>query len=124
MAGKIKIRWSKGEVVAELKDTATAKKLLGSLPCEAQVNTWGEEVYFELPFSAELEADAQQVVDPGTVCFWTKGSALALPFGPTPISKGDECRLADKCNILGKIIGDPRSLKSVKDGDSIEVSQL
>lgn len=42
-----------------------------------------------MPLKALLESDSQQVVDPGTVCFWVQGSSLALPFGPTPVSKGD-----------------------------------
>ena len=111
-------------MTANLRHTPTAKQLLAVLPCEASASTWGDEVYFEVPLKALLESDAQQVVEPGTVCFWVQGSSLALPFGPTPVSKGDECRLVTKCNILGKIEGDPRRLKKVKDGDSIRVELL
>ncbi len=71
-----------------------------------------------------LETDARQVVEPGTVCFWVEGSSLALPFGPTPASKGDECRLVTRCNVLGTIEGDPRQLKKVKTGVSIRVELL
>lgn len=118
---KIRISWRAGEVIANLLDTPTTQKLLAALPSESSANTWGEEVYFSLPFQAELEADARQVVDPGTVCFWVDGSALALPYGPTPISKSDECRLASKCNVLGRIEGDPRRLQTVRDGEKIRV---
>lgn len=117
----IRIKWQAGEVIANLQDTPTARKLLAVLPCEASANTWGEEVYFSLPVNAALEADARQVVDPGTVCFWVEGSGLALPYGPTPISKGEECRLASKCNVLGRIEGDPRQLETVRDGEAIRV---
>ncbi len=117
----IRIRWPRGELTAELADTLTARKLLAALPCESRASTWGEEVYFEVPVKAVLEPDAQQVVDPGTVCFWVQGSSLALPFGPTPVSKGDECRLVTKVNILGKIRGDSKALRSVRDGDPITV---
>jgi hypothetical protein len=120
----IRITWPAGEVIANLQDTPTAKKLLAALPCAANANTWGEEVYFSLPVKAALEAEARQVVDPGTVCFWVDGDALALPYGPTPISKNDECRLASKCNVLGHIEGDPRRLKTVKDGDAIRVERV
>lgn len=118
---KIRIAWRSGEVIADLKDTPTAKKLVAALPCKASASTWGDEVYFSLPVKAQLEPGAQQVVDPGSVCYWVDGSALALPFGPTPISKGNECRLVSKCNLLGNIVGDPMQLKSVRDGDEIRV---
>ena len=121
---RIRISWHGGEVTAHLWDTPTARTLLAVLPFDADANTWGEEVYFELPVKAELESDAQQVVDPGTVCFWVQGSSLALPFGPTPASKGDECRLVTRCNVLGKIEGDPRRLKHVRAGARIRVELL
>lgn len=121
---KIRIAWPAGEITADLKETPTVKQLLAVLPCMASANTWGDEVYFSLPVKALLEPDAQQVVDPGSVCFWVEGNALALPFGPTPISKANECRLASKCNLLGKITGDPQRLKSVRDGDEIRVESI
>ena len=121
---KVRITWKGGEVTANLRDTPTVKQLLAVLPCEASANTWGDEVYFEMPLKALLESDSQQVVDPGTVCFWVQGSSLALPFGPTPVSKGDECRLVTRCNVLGRIEGDPRRLKKVKQGATIRVELL
>ena len=121
---RVRIVWCSGEVTADLRESPTVTKLLAALPCEANANTWGEEVYFSLPVTAQLEADAKQVVDPGSVCFWVDGSALALPFGPTPVSHGSECRLVTRCNLLGKIIGDPRTLKSVRDGDEIRVETV
>lgn len=111
-------------MTADLQDTPTARQLLAVLPCEAGAHTWGEEVYFEVPLKAALESDARQVVDPGTVCFWVEGSSLALPFGPTPVSKGDECRLVTRCNVLGKIEGDPRRLKEVGQRMTIRVELI
>lgn len=119
---KIRICWDKREVFGVLNDTPTAKKLFESLPCSSAANTWGEEVYFSVPVQAELEPDAREVVPPGTICFWVQGRSLALPFGPTPVSsRADECRLVTKVNVLGKLEGDPRALKSVSDGDKIRV---
>jgi hypothetical protein len=108
-------------VTAVLEDTPTAKQLFAALPVASTANTWGEEVYFSVPVKVKLEADARQVVDPGTVCFWVQGSSLALPFGRTPVSMGDECRLVTDVNVLGRIEGDPRQLQSVRDGDRIRV---
>lgn len=111
-------------MTANLRETPTVKQLLAALPQEANANTWGEEVYFELPVETVLEADAEQVVAPGTVCFWVEGRSLALPFGRTPVSRGDECRLVTRCNVLGKIEGDPRQLGKVKQGEAIRVELL
>ena len=121
---RIRIAWGEGAVIAELRDTPTAQALLAVLPCQARACTWGEEVYFELPVKAALEPDARQVVDPGTVCFWVKGSALALPYGRTPASKGAESRLVTRCNVLGKIAGDARVLKGVKEGAALRIEAL
>jgi len=121
---RIRIAWKGGEVIANFRETSSVNQILKILPCDARANTWGEEIYFELPVKLALESDAQQVVEPGTVCFWVEGSALALPFGPTPISKGNECRLVSRCNVLGKIEGDPRELKKVKAGATIRVELL
>lgn len=120
----VRIAWDGGEVTANLRDTPTVNQLLAALPWVASANTWGDEVYFELPIQASLEADARQVVEPGTVCYWVQGNSLALPFGPTPVSKGDECRLVTRCNVLGAIEGDPRQLKKVKQGAAVRVELL
>lgn len=119
---RIRISFPKGEIFARLQDTPTAKALLAALPFEASANTWGEEVYFSTPLSVKLEADAREVVDPGTVCFWVQGKSLALPYGPTPASRGDECRLVSRVNILGALEGDPRQLADISDGDLVSVS--
>ncbi|MDB5973349.1 MAG: hypothetical protein JWR07_109 [Nevskia sp.] len=121
---RIRISWPKGELTAVLADTPTVRKLIEALPCSSRAQTWGEEVYFSLPVDATLEADAVQVVDPGTVCFWVEGSSLALPYGPTPASRGDECRLISKVNVLGKLEGDPRQLAKVADGVTMHLSLL
>jgi hypothetical protein len=118
---RINILWDKGEASGVLHDTPAARKLLKALPCSSTANTWGQEVYFSVPMHADLEADARQVVPPGTICFWVQGDSLAIPFGPTPVSTGDECRLVTKVNVLGKLEGDPRALKSIRDGDAIRV---
>jgi hypothetical protein len=79
-------------------------------------------VYFEAPFSLDLEPDARQIVEPGTVCFWTEGSSIALPYGSTPMSGEDgKPKLAARCNLLGQLIGDARALAKVKSGDRIRV---
>lgn len=121
MQRRIRIRLGAVEVVADLADTSTVRQLLAALPCESTAATWGEEVYFPVPVDARLEKSARQVVDPGSVCFWVEGASLAIPFGPTPASRGEECRLVTACNVLGLVRGDPGVLGSVREGDRVRV---
>ncbi|AUG78225.1 hypothetical protein CFP65_3429 [Kitasatospora sp. MMS16-BH015] len=120
---RIRILWPAGQATATLRATPTAERLWQALPIRSSASTWGDEVYFETPVSVSREEDAQQVVAPGTVAFWTDGDSLALPFGPTPISRGDECRLASPCNVLGELDGDPLVLRTVRGGDPISVER-
>jgi len=108
----------------DLLETQTAKAILEALPFEARAQTWGEEVYFATPVKAKLEEDARQVVEPGTVCFWTEGDAIALPYGRTPISTDERPKLASRCNVLGKIVGDPKRLAVVKGGETLTVERV
>ncbi|MEU9520232.1 cyclophilin-like fold protein [Streptomyces sp. NPDC048224] len=121
---RIRISWPAGHLTAALDDTPTTQMLLKALPLTASAHTWGEEVYFDTGMSVPRETDARQVVEPGTVAFWTDGDALALPYGPTPISRGDECRLASPCNVMGRLEGDPRLLATVRDGDPVRVERV
>ena len=119
---RIRIAWPKGSLSATLDDTPTARALVAALPLSARAQTWGEEVYFEVPVKAALEKSAKQVVPAGTVCFWVEGSSLALPWGRTPISEGKESKLVSPCNVLGRIDGDARDFASVRSGDAIKVT--
>lgn len=104
-----------------LDDTPTAQALLEALPFESVAQTWGEELYFETPVNANLEPEARQTVEAGTVCFWVEGSALALPWGRTPISTDARPKLVSPCNVLGKILGDAQQLARVRPGAPVKV---
>lgn len=117
----IRISWPAGHLTATLDDTPTPQALAKALPLVSTACTWGEEVYFDTGIAVPRETNARQVVEPGTVAFWTDGDALALPYGPTPISRDDECRLASPCNVLGHLDGDPRLLATVRAGDPVRV---
>ncbi len=121
---KLKMTIGGVEITAELFDTPTANAIWGALPFSSTARTWGEEVYFDTPVRAENEADARDVVEAGELAFWLTGSAIAIGFGPTPVSHGDEIRLASPCNIWGRAVDDVRGLLDVRDGAPITVEAV
>ncbi|MFD5834403.1 cyclophilin-like fold protein [Streptomyces collinus] len=121
---RIRISWPAGHLTASLDDTPTSQALANALPLVSTARMWGKEVYFGTGVSVSRETGAREVAEPGTVAFWTDGDALALPYGPTPISQGDECRLASPCNVLGRLEGDPGLLATVRDGEPVRVELL
>jgi hypothetical protein len=121
-----RIRFDFGSIVldAELLDTPTARAVAAALPLTASALTWGEEVYFEIPVKVAREAGARAVVTPGEIAYWPDGHCIALGFGRTPISQGDETRLASPCNIFAKALDDVKMLAKVKAGATIKVTAL
>jgi hypothetical protein len=99
------VKFTIGEAVVEavFEDTPTAKALLDAMPMETTGNYWGGEFYFSVPVKSKPDATAREVVEPGTIAFWTEGSCLCLFWGPTPVSKAGECRAASSVNVVGRV---------------------
>ncbi len=118
---EILIRAGEVAIRARLLETPTADKIWKALPIYATAQTWGQEVYFGTPLSATPEADARDVVKGGEIAVWPDGDAIAIGFGPTPISRNGEIRLASPCNVWAHALDDVTALKSVHAGEKIAV---
>jgi uncharacterized protein len=118
---KLKLTIGPVELEAELLETPTAHALFAAAPFESKVSTWGDEVYFSTPVELVMERAARDVMEPGDLAYWPPGQAIAIGYGRTPASRGDEIRLASPCNVWGRAVGDVKQLKAVRSGAAVKV---
>jgi uncharacterized protein len=109
----IRIRIGTLTMEAELHDTPTGQQIAGALPIHTSFNTWGDEIYFAIPITSELDDNAREVVELGDLGYWPPGKALCIFFGQTPMSRPGEIRPASAVNIVGKVKGDASQFKQV-----------
>ena len=105
---------------AELNDTFTAQAIRNILPLTASANTWGDEIYFSMPVTLELE-DGLEVVEMGDLGYWPPGRAFCIFFGLSPASQGDEIRPASAVTVIGKVAGDGATLKQISAGEQVSI---
>jgi len=117
------IRISVGSVSLEAKlyDTPTALKVGEVLPLDLPFNTWGDEIYFEIPVDMGLDEKAQEEVSVGDLGYWPAGRAFCIFFGPTPKSTAGKIIPASAVNMIGRVKDDVAQLKGVMNADRIVV---
>ena len=106
----------------ELNDSETAAAIWEALPFEGAGQTWGDEIYFRIPVTAEPES-AKPCVDFGDIGYWPPGNALCLFYGPTPASTGDEIIPASPVNVVGSMVSDVSVLKGTSSPGLIKVEK-
>ena len=104
-----------------LRDTETAKLIAKSIPIKSRIQIWGEEIFFNTNLQVKLEDDAREVMQLGELAFWTEGSAIAIGFGKTPVSIGQEIRLIGPCNVWADCNLKKSDFDDVKYGDEISL---
>lgn len=109
---------------ALLFETQCAQAIAGKLPIEAVPQEWGDEFYFEIPVRFSLDETSTTNVKIGDIGYWPPGRALAIFFGPTPMSKGLEPVPASEVNIVGRISDDAEVLKKAKGAKKIIIEPV
>ena len=118
---KIAIKIGDLSVNAELNDTLTARKIAEILPLTDSFSTWGEEIYFSIPVTSELDESAKEKVELGDLGYWPAGKAFCIFFGPTPMSGPGEIIPASSVNIVGKVTDDPKKFSKVMSMNEITI---
>ena len=121
---KIKIQFANYTVEAPLSDSETAKAIYAALPFTRNVNTWGDEIYFGIPVSVDLEPDAKAEVSVGDLAYWPNMPAFCIFFGPTPVSSGEKPVAASAVNVFGKLSEvNIQQLRRIPDGENVTISK-
>lgn len=108
----------------ELFGSACAQAIIKALPIEARPNEWGDELYFEIPVDMPLDDTATKKVKVGDIGYWPPGKALAIFFGPTPMSTGLEPVPASEVNLVGRILDDATVLRKEKGVKKIRIELM
>ena len=66
---------------------------------------------------------AKEIIQLGEIVYWPTGKVIAIGFGKTPISLGDEIRLASKCNVWANTNFDLKKLVNVRQGEKVLVEK-
>jgi len=121
---KINIRVGDEDFGATLDETRapqTVQKILEALPIQARANTWGEEIYFEIPVRMGQE-NAVETVSVGELGYWPEGQCFCIFFGKTPITTSeDQLKPASAVNPIGRI-ENPKALKKHKRGETVRIT--
>tara|TARA_B100000686_G_scaffold89752_1_gene96451 strand:+ start:4732 stop:5106 length:375 start_codon:yes stop_codon:yes gene_type:complete len=120
---KVKINVGRHEIIVVLRNTDTANAIYKSSPFTSNINIWGKEIYFDTNIKVEKEYDSKQIIDKGEIAFWVEGSAIAIGFGPTPVSVKDEIRLVTDANIFGDTNFEVVLLEEIKSGETVSVEK-
>jgi hypothetical protein len=120
-----KITITAGEISleAELNDSPTAQQIWDALPITGSANTWGDEIYFEIPVMARQSPDARAEVEVGELGYWPVGRAFCIFFGPTPVSTDERPRAYSPVNIIGRVLGDATQFRAVADNTPVKLAR-
>ena len=95
------LKFDSFEIKLNLDNSQTALKLAKLNSFKTQINTWGEEIYFETSnLGIKPDKNARNIVIFGEVAYWREGHSIAIGLGKTPVSIENEIRLVSKVNVF------------------------
>jgi len=116
----ITIKAGKEVVKGEMLETPLGAKICGAMPLKAKANTWGREIYFEIPVKSGIEKPVG-VVEKGDIAYWPQGRCLCFFFGPTPMSTDEKPVPASDVEVVGRLFPDCTALEKVTPGEELSV---
>ena len=122
MMKKLILKFNSKQFEINLRKTETARLIAKSIPINSKIQMWGDEIYFNTNLQIQLEDDAKEVMQLGELAFWTEGSAIAIGYGKTPVSIGDEIRLVGPCNVWADANFQKSDFDNIKPGDEISLN--
>jgi hypothetical protein len=113
------LKFNDFEIKLNLNNSQTALKLAKLSSFKAQINTWGEEIYFETTnLGIKPDKNAKDILTFGEVAYWCEGHSIAIGFGKTPASIENEIRLVSKVNVFATFITSKKILNNLKKLDN------
>ena len=106
---------------AELRDTPTAAAIAANLPYEAQAMTWGDEVYFDVPF-ARARGRRARFGGSRRDRLLAGRPSIAIGFGRTPISRATSAGWRVASNIFADATSDVTGAEGRAAGNAIAVT--
>ena len=109
------LKFDSFEIKLNLDNSETALKLGKLSSFKAQINTWGEKIYFETAnLGIKPDKNARDIVIFGEAAYWCEGHSIAIGFGKTPVSIDNEIRLVSKVNVFGTFSTSKKILNNLK----------
>jgi hypothetical protein len=109
------------EIKLNLDNSETALKLAKLSSFEAQINTWVDEIYFEIAnLGIKPDKKARDIVTFCEVAYWCEGNSITIGFGKTPVSIDNEIRLVSKVNVFDTFNTSSKILNKLKKLSNID----
>ena len=119
------LKFDNFEIKLNLNNSQTTLKLAKLSSFKAQINTLGEEIYFETTnLGIKPEKNARDIVTFGEVAYWCEENSIVIGFEKTPVSIENKIKLVSKVNVLAtfststKIIN---NLKKLNNNDKLSI---